>query len=399
MRPEFKNNLKFVQTEDKSMYTRHLQTTLLQLSKTWPVITVTGPRQSGKTTLCKMAFPDYGYVNLEHIPTRDRIMSDIDGFLNQYPDGLIIDEIQNLPELFSFIQVRVDENKSLRYVLSGSSDFLLMQGISQSLAGRAAVKRLLPLSIGELGDISAFSTDELMVRGFFPAVWGEGRDSKEVYESYYETYLERDVRQIINIQNLSAFRHFIALCAGRVGSEFNATALSQEVGVSNQTITNWISILETSYTAFRLHPYYKNIGKRLSKMPKLYFYDVGLAAWILGIRNAQDLATHPLRGNLFENMIVVEMLKRQFNQGEINNLSFYRDKAKHEVDILQEYGSSIRGYEVKSGKTFHSDWLRDLKYLQGLMPEALDSTQVIYDGDEQQFSQYNGLHNYRSFFA
>ena len=381
------------------MIERTAYSALMRLAEQFPVVAITGPRQSGKSTLTKYAFPEKKYVSFDDKNLRELAKSNPGDFLKAFPDGLIIDEIQNLPELFSFIQVRVDENKSLRYVLSGSSDFLLMQGISQSLAGRAAVKRLLPLSIGELGDISAFSTDELMVRGFFPAVWGEGRDSKEVYESYYETYLERDVRQIINVQNLSAFRHFIALCAGRVGSEFNASALSQEVGVSNQTITNWISILETSYTAFRLHPYYKNIGKRLSKMPKIYFYDVGLAAWILGIRNAQDMVTHPLRGNLFENMIVVEMLKRQFNQGEVNNLSFYRDKAKHEVDILQEFGPSIRGYEVKSGKTFHSDWLSDLKYLQGLMPETLISTQVIYDGDEQQLSQYNGLHNYRSFFA
>lgn len=379
------------------MYIRKLQSSLLRLSKKWSVISVTGPRQSGKTTLCKMAFPDYDYINLEHLPTRARIQADIDAFLNEHTQGLILDEVQHLPELFSYIQVRVDEDKNLRYVLSGSSDFLLMQGITQSLAGRVAVLRLLPLSVGELGDISAYSTNQLLLRGFYPAVWGDEQEPKDVYESYYGTYLERDVRQIVNVQNLNAFRHFVTLCAGRVGCEFNAMALSQEVGVSNQSITNWMSILETSYTAFRLLPFYRNIGKRLSKTPKIYFYDVGLAAWILGIRNEQDLNTHPLRGNLFENMVVVDMLKQRYHQGESANLYFYRDKSQHEVDVVQVEGMRLRGYEIKSGTTFHPDWLRNLNYLRELMPESVVSTQVIYDGSEQQTSVFNGLINYRDF--
>lgn len=378
------------------MYIRQLQEQLLQLSEKWSVISVTGPRQSGKTTLCKMAFPQYDYVNLEHLPTRERIGRDIDGFLDAHTKGLIIDEAQYLPQLFSFLQVRVDGNKTLRYVISGSSDFLLMQGITQSLAGRVAVLRLLPLSIRELETTASISTNGFMFRGFYPAVWADDKNPLDVYESYYDTYIERDVRQIINVQNISAFRHFITLCAGRVGCEFNAMSISQEIGVSNQTITNWMGILETSYTAFRLQPFYRNIGKRLTKTPKIYFYDVGLVCWLLGIRNENDLATHPLRGNLFENMVVVEMLKQAYNEGRRPNLFFYRDKSQHEVDIIREEGLSLYAYEIKSGSTFHADWLRNLDYVRKLMPDAITSTQIIYDGKDTVLSPNNGILNWRA---
>ena len=380
------------------MYDRDLKNELLRLSKNWSIISVTGPRQSGKTTLCKMAFPEYEYVNLEHIPVRDKIRADIDAFLDVHTKGLIIDEAQHIPELFSYLQVRVDADKSLRYVLSGSSDFLMMQGITQSLAGRVAVKRLLPLSLHEIGNVDSFTTDETMFRGFYPGVWGDGREPKDVYESYYETYLDRDVRQIINVQNLADFRRFTTLCAGRIGSEFNASAISQEVGVSNQTITNWMSILETSYTAFRFYPYFRNIGKRLAKTPKIYFYDVGFACWLLGIRNVKDLETHPLRGALFENMIVVEMLKGKLHFGEQPKIYFYRDKSQHEIDIIQEEGQFLKAYEVKSGKTYHSEWSRNLNYIKDLMPDTIISTQILYDGAFEEMSATNGLRNFRKFF-
>lgn len=379
------------------MYNRILSTELLKLSTHWPVISLTGPRQSGKTTLCRMTFPDYDYVNLEHIPMRDLIQSDMELFLDQHQNGLIIDEAQHLPELFSYIQVRVDQNKDLRYILTGSSDFLMMQNITQSLAGRVAVKRLLPLSISELGDTTDYSTDSLMLRGFYPAVWGDGREAKDVYESYYETYLERDVRQIINVQNLSAFRLFVRICASRIGGEFNASSISNECGVSSQTINNWMGILETSYTAFRLQPFYRNIGKRLTKTPKIYFYDVGLVCWLLGIRNEQDLSTHPLRGNIFENMVVVEFMKNRFNGGEMPNIYFYRDKSQREVDIVQEEGLNIRCFEIKSGKSFHPEWFDNMKYLQSLMSDSVVGTAVIYDGIQEQSSQFNGLINFRHF--
>ena len=381
------------------MVTRELQAELLRLSEKWQVISVTGPRQSGKTTLCKMAFPNYAYVNFEHIPTRDKVLQNIDAFLDQYSDGLIIDEAQHIPEIFSYIQVRVDANKDLRYVLSGSSDFLMMQGITQSLAGRVAVRRLLPLSLREIKAINPYSTDELLVHGFYPGIWGDGREPEDVYESYYETYLDRDVRQIINVQNVAAFRRFVTLLASRIGSEFNAQTLSKEVGVSNQTISNWMAILETSYTAFRLQPYYKNIGKRLVKTPKVYFYDTGLVCWLLGITSAQELEKHPMRGSLFENMIVVEKLKQCYNAGKTSNLFFYRDQSQNEVDIVQENGLHIEAYEIKSAKNFNSDFLSTIRYLEKIMPTAIIRSAVIYDGTEEIRTDMDGLFNYRTLFS
>lgn len=380
------------------MVIRELQSELLRLSRRWQVVSVTGPRQSGKTTLCKMTFPDYAYVNFEHIPTRDRVLRDIDAFLDQHKDGLIIDEAQHIPQIFSYIQVRVDADKSLRYVLSGSSDFLMMQGITQSLAGRVVIRRLLPFSLHEVKAINHHSTDELLVRGFYPGIWGDGRDPQDVYESYYETYLDRDVRQIINVQNVTAFRRFVTLLASRVGSEFNAQDMSRSVGVSNQTISNWMTILETSYTAFRLQPYYKNIGKRLVKTPKVYFYDTGLVCWLLGITSAEDVAKHPMRGALFENMIVVEKLKQCFNQGKTSNIFFYRDQSQNEVDIIQENGLNIEAYEIKSASNYNSDFLSAIRYLEKIMPQAIVRSAVIYDGKEEKDTLIDGIYNYRTIF-
>lgn len=380
------------------MVIRELKDELLRLNEKWQVISVTGPRQSGKTTLCKMAFPNYAYVNFEHIPTRDKVLQDIDGFLDQYKDGLIIDEAQHIPEIFSYIQVRVDADKHLRYILSGSSDFLMMQGITQSLAGRVAVRRLLPFSLHEIKSLNTYSTDELLVRGFYPGIWGDGREPQDVYESYYETYLDRDVRQIINVQNVTAFRRFVTLLASRIGSEFNAQDMSKNVGVSNQTISNWMAILETSYTAFRLQPYYKNIGKRLVKTPKVYFYDTGLVCWLLGITSANDLKQHPLRGALFENMVVVEKYKQCFNQGKAANIFFYRDQSQNEVDIIQENGLHIEAYEVKSAQTYNSNFLNTIKYLERIMPQAIVRSGIIYDGMEERNTPTDGVFYYRTVF-
>ena len=380
------------------MVIRELQSELLRLSERWQVISVTGPRQSGKTTLCKMTFPNYAYVNFEHIPTRDKVLQDIDAFLDQYKDGLILDEAQHIPQIFSYIQVRVDADKSLRYVLSGSSDFLMMQGITQSLAGRVVIRRLLPLSLHEVKAINLYSTDELLVRGFYPGIWGDGRTPQDVYESYYETYLDRDVRQIINVQNVNAFRRFVTLLASRVGSEFNAQDMSKSVGVSNQTISNWMAILETSYSAFRLQPYYKNIGKRLVKTPKVYFYDTGLVCWLLGITSAEDVAKHPMRGALFENMIVVEKLKQRFNQGKTSNIFFYRDQSQNEVDIIQENGLNIEAYEIKSASTYNSDFSSTIKYLEKIMPQAIARSAVVYDGKEEKDTLIDGVYHYRTIF-
>ena len=370
------------------MYNRELKDKLLELSKHWSIISVTGPRQSGKTTLCKMAFPDYEYINLERLTTRTLIEQDIEGFLLQHPNGLIIDEAQNLPELFSVLQVVVDENKSLRYVLSGSSDFLLMQNISQSLAGRVAVMRLLPLSLTELGGDANIPTHELMWRGFYPAVWGDNKDPHTVYDSYVATYIQKDVRQIVNIKDLSLFRRFLTIIASRVGTEFVASSISSELGVDYKTIQAWMSILETSYTAFLLHPFFRNIGKRLTKSPKIYFYDIGLVCYLLGIETAQQLEHHPLKGAIFENMIVCEMLKARYNQGLEKNIMFYRDKAR-EVDVLQEVAGKLHAYEIKSAERFHPDFVDSLDYLKKILGNDVLSLNIIYTGETTSVGKIN----------
>ena len=375
------------------MYNRELKTKLLELSQTWSIISVTGPRQSGKTTLCKMAFPEYEYVNLERATTRALVEQDIEGFLLQYPNGLIIDEAQNLPELFSVLQVVVDENKSLRYVLSGSSDFLLMQNFSQSLAGRVAVMRLLPLSLSELGADISEDVNEQMWCGFYPAVWGDKKDPHTVYDSYVATYIQKDVRQIVNIKDLTLFRRFLTLVATRVGTEFVASSIGTELGVDHKTIQSWMSILETSYTAFLLHPFYRNIGKRLTKTPKVYFYDVGLVCYLLGIETAQQLAHHPLRGAIFENMVVCDMLKERYNKGLDKNIMFYRDKVR-EVDILQEEAGRLHAYEVKVAERFHSDFTKSLDYLKALLKDDLLSMTIVYTGENKSVGSIH-LKNYK----
>lgn len=375
------------------MYQRILQQKLVDLSRQWSVISVTGPRQSGKTTLCKMAFPNYEYVNLERSTTRELIRQDIEGYLLSHPNGLIIDEAQNLPELFSSIQVVVDEHKEFRYILSGSSDFLLMQSISQSLAGRVVVMRLLPLSLHELGRDAHVPIDELLWKGFYPAVWGDNKEPNEVYDSYVATYIQRDVRQIQNIKDLSLFQRFLTLVASRVGNLFIASSIAAELGVDYKTIQAWMSILETSYTAFTLQPFYRNIGKRLTKTPKVYFYDPGLVCYLLGIENAQQLSHHPLRGAIFENMVVCELLKDSYNKMHKNELSFYRDKS-YEVDIIKEEAQGVHAIEIKSAERFHPDFTKGLKHLQSLLGEDLLSSRVVYAGTEELPTQYNGLINY-----
>ena len=376
------------------MIVRKLQQDLIELSNDWSVISVTGPRQSGKTTLCKMAFPDYEYINLERQNTQRLMKQDAESFLRQYTKGAIIDEAQLVPELFSAIQVLVDENPSLRFVLSGSSDFLLMQNISQSLAGRVAIRRLLPMSFEELPEIQTMPTDEIMYRGFYPAIWGSRKTPLTVYDSYLNTYIQRDVRQISNIPDLHLFQQFIRICASRIGTEFNAQSISNELGISGMTVKRWISILEASYILFLLQPFYRNIGKRLTKTPKIYFHDIGLVCHLLGIEKPQQLQNHPLRGEIFENMVVSEMLKQRFNRGESNNLFFYRDKSR-EVDILSLNGNEIKAYEVKSAKIINQDFFANMNALRTLLGDDVKSTQVIYDGTDTLPSSNNGVINFR----
>ena len=373
------------------MYNRILAKEVLRLKEYFKVITITGPRQSGKTTLCKMVFPDYDYINLEDETTVSELELNKKEFLVNHRKGLVIDEVQKMPEILSAIQIVVDEHPDAAFVITGSNNLLLMQPVSQSLAGRTAVLTLLPFSIAELTDENkSVGLYNIMLNGFYPAVWAKNTPPQDVYRQYFSTYMQRDVRQVMNIRHLSEFRRFIVICASRIGTEFNAQGISNELGVSIPTIQEWMNVLEASYVAFRLPPFFRNIGKRLVKTPKIYFYDVGLVCYLLGIHTSQQLETHPLRGSIFENMVVCEFLKRQYNNGLDNNLFFFRDRSQHEVDLVQEDGMRLCAYEIKLSSSIHPDFYKNLKYFRSLFPNDTVSTQVINTGAEENSSEETG---------
>lgn len=370
------------------MIDRELKNEALRLAADFQVLILTGPRQSGKTTLCKMAFPTYRYVNLENPDTRELLVRDPISFLKENKEGMIVDEAQLYPDLFSYIQVLVDEDKSLHFVLSGSNNFTLMERITQSLAGRAALLMLLPLSVTEVG--TSHATDELLYGGFYPGVWGDGKKPYDVYSNYYSTYIERDLRQLINIKDLDLFRQYVRLMASRVATEMNASHVSNEIGIDVKTVQNWLSILNTSYITFTLPPYYRNVGKRIVKAHKLYFYDVGLVCYLLGLENVAQVATHPLRGALFENMVVAEFYKRYFNRGRTPHLYFYRDSSQKEVDLIEEQTfDQLHIYEIKSAKRYNSQFAAGLDYFKKLYGEKVTNATVLYDGDES--ATFNGV--------
>ena len=372
------------------------------LFKYLPVITLTGPRQSGKTTLCRTVFSSLPYTNLEDASTLAEVRMDPKAFLAKYPKGVIIDEAQNFPEIFSYLQVAVDEDRitenERKFIVTGSNNFSLMQHITQSMAGRTAVMSLLPLSTEEI--LSArpdVGTSEMLLRGGYPAIWSVGLEGRQILLSnYYTTYIERDVRSLVNLKDLQAFQMFIRLAAGRIGQEFNASALSVEVGVSVPTIKNWLSVLSASYVVYLLHPYHANLGKRLTKTPKLYFYDTGLASYLLGINTVEQLDVHPQRGSLFENMVVNDILKHGANLGHQESLFFYRDKSQREVDVLRLLQEgSLEAYEIKAGMTFNTDYFKHLHYLQSLLGNQLKRTSVIYDGEQESQQPIDGYCNFR----
>lgn len=369
---------------------------ILEASKYFPVIVITGPRQTGKTTLCRHIFPDYSYFNLENIALRNAIASDPEGFLNSCGDKVILDECQNYTDLFSYIQVRVDENRNLSFVLTGSNNFSLMERATQSMAGRAALFTLLPFALNELStDYIKEATDNLLINGFYPATLFRGMPIKLFYSNYYTTYIERDVRQIKQISDLAAFQKLVQLMAGRVGSEFNASALANETGISAPTVRSWLSILEASYIIYTLPPYYSNISKRLTKSPKVYFYDTGLLCYILGITESEQLMVHPLRGAIFENLIVTQMIKGQLNSAVKKNLFFYRENSGREVDIVCPEAQFLNAFEVKSSSTFSKDFLKNLKYFKEIFPEQTKRASVIYDGE----TIPPNIFNFRDFFT
>lgn len=382
---------------------RNLESTIKDVVNYFPVITLTGPRQSGKTTLCRMAFPDMPYVNFEDLSTLAEVQSDPKGFLGKYPNGLIIDEAQNYPEIFSYLQVLVDDalfngQHNLHYVVTGSNNFALLERVTQSMAGRTSLMTLLPLSTKELiSDRGNIETSDLILYGGYPAVWmAEPQARRMLLSNYYSTHIERDIRKLINIKDLQAFQTFIRLCATRIGQEFNASNLAVETGVAVNTIRNWISILSASYIVYLLHPYYANIGKRLIKTPKLYFYDTGLASFLLGIQTVEQLDTHPLRGSLFENLVVNDFMKFGSNRGEEEQLFFYRDKSQREVDVLRLLSGKLEAYEIKSCKTYSPDLFKSLNYLKDLLKDNITKTMVIYDGDQESLVSDNGFCNFRT---
>ena len=346
---------------------------------------MTGPRQSGKTTLCRSAFPDLSYTNLEAPDQRAFAESDPRGFLAQLGEGAIIDEVQHVPALLSYLQVLADERgRNSLFILTGSEQFRLSDAISQSLAGRTGLLRLLPFSLAERRQMGASAAvDEMLYSGFYPRILDQGLDPRQALGDYMETYVERDVRRLGEIRNLSSFRTFVRLCAGRVGQLVNLTSLGSDAGVSHTTAREWLTVLEASYIVFQLQPFHANIRKRLVKSPKLYFYDVGLASYLIGVENARQVATHPLRGALFENAVVAEVLKHRFNRGLQPNLSFFRDARGLECDLFYETGHGIGAIEIKAGSTVNSDYFRSLDRVADLVPEVTAKA-VVYGGTQRQ---------------
>ncbi|WP_419919079.1 ATP-binding protein [Candidatus Poriferisocius sp.] len=367
------------------MIEREITSVLLRLFEQYPLVTVTGPRQSGKTTLCRATFPSLEYVNLEAPNQREFAITDPVGFLSRLDQGAVLDEIQRVPDLLSYLQVLVDEKQQNGlFVLTGSEQFRLSEAIGQTLAGRTALLRLLPFSLAERSRTGASNqVDHILYSGFYPRIHDQGLEPSQALGDYFETYVERDVRRLGEIRNLAGFGRFVRLCAGRVGQVINLSSLGADAGVSHTTAQHWMTVLEASYVVFRLPPFFANLRKRLIKSPKLYFYDVGLAAHLIGVEHSEQLATHPLRGLLFENTVVLEVLKHRFNRGWRSNLSFFRDSRGLECDLLYEHAGGIGAIEIKSGATVASDHFDALdrvsKVLAGITTRA-----VVYGGADHQ---------------
>jgi len=364
------------------MVKREIEAEFKYLMTQYPVVTLTGPRQSGKTTLTKMAFPEFNYCNLEHPENRKLAEDDPNAFFREFPLPLIIDEIQRVPQLLSYIQVIVDEKKKNGlFILTGSHQLALSATVTQSLAGRTALLQLLPFSLSELKTISKLEDKNVvMQRGFLPRIHDQKMDPRRAYRNYFQTYVERDLRQLIKLKNLTNFENFMKLLAGRVGQLINFTSLSNDLGVSRTTLSEWLSVLEASFIIFRLNPYYKNLGKRIIKSPKIYFVETGLAAYLLGIENAQQLQRDPLHGNLFENMVVMEAVKARLNQGKEPNLYFFRDNSGKEIDLLFEEQRKITPIEIKSAETLNSSFYKNLIYFKKLDPSSNKGI-LLYAGE------------------
>lgn len=368
------------------MIRRDLLAVLKVRAAQFKAVLLTGPRQSGKTTLARAAFPQKLYVSLENPDERMAAASDPRSFLARFPQGAVLDEAQRVPDLFAYLQQILDESREKGlFVITGSQHLGLTQTVNQSLAGRVAMLELLPFTYRELrtGRYASSRLETALFTGAYPPVFDQALDPVAWYNSYIESYLERDVRQILNVRDLITFRRYIALCAGNVGQLFNASRLGADCGMSSVTTAQWLSVLEGTYIAFRLQPYFKNFRKRVVKTPKLYFWDTGLAIRLLGIQSAEQLVTHPLRGALFENWVVSERLKACCHLGQRPNLYFWRDNAGLEVDLLEEVAGGLLATEVKSGATFSADWTQSLSKWQALAAsDAETDARVVYGGEK-----------------
>lgn len=365
----------------KHLITREIGDQLKIMAGKMPILSITGPRQSGKTTLARMTFPDYDYVNLESPDTYEAAVSDPRLFLTQFSKGLIIDEVQRLPKLFSYIQTISDErNRPGEYVLTGSQNFLMSERISQSLAGRVFVSHLLPLSLSELrlAGLLPERPDPMILKGFYPRVHHMDIDPDHFYPSYTQTYVERDVRQIVNVSSLLMFQRFLRLAAGRVGQIVNYNSISNDLGVDLKTVKSWFSILEASFVVFFVQPHFRNFSKRILKTPKLYFYDTGLVCSLLGIRKEEEISSHWAKGALFENLVMADLMKNFFNRAQTPPIFYWRDSTGNEVDCLIDHQNRIHCIEIKSSSTISGDFFKGLDYYRKL------------DGEAQPFLVYGG---------
>jgi len=366
---------------------RTAEKTLLTLAKGYPILAVTGPRQSGKSTLVAETFKKKQYVTLEDLETREFAQSDPKGFLGRFNDGAILDEVQRVPGLFSYLQTIVDaKRKSGFFILTGSQQFGLFQQITQSLAGRVASVVLLPFTYEELKKANAAprSLEELLFTGFYPPIFDRSLNPSIWYSNYVRTYIERDVRQMIQVRDLSTFQRFVRMCAARTGQLLNLSALANDCGITHNTAKSWISTLEASFVLYLLKPHFRNFNKRLVKTPKLYFIDPGLAAWLLGIQKPEQLAAHPARGALFETFVLGELLKRRYNAGLEPNVYFWRDRTGNEIDVLIDHGTGLTPVEIKSAKTLTSEFFRTFQKWKDLSGKYGKKGWLIYGGEALQ---------------